>query len=206
MSTVEAMYEADIRITKLGGSQEAFNLAEIVLMEDSLEALSAVLLKGQKIVNGLLDILRLNLTQITYVAIMLLVMLFIRGKGFAINSTQSGIIAFFTVILPSIGLTFWAQGGAVPRHTLAERLAHFVLPAAATIALFIISLSFYYSQENTLIDTQYFNTYALMVLGLLLVVFAQPPGHSGLAAMLLVEIYAPQSWPLFPSCSTTWSF
>lgn len=200
------MYEADIRITKLGGSQEAFNLAEIVLMEDSLEALSAVLLKGQKIVNGLLDILRLNLTQITYVAIMLLVMLFIRGKGFAINSTQSGIIAFFTVILPSIGLTFWAQGGAVPRHTLAERLAHFVLPAAATIALFIISLSFYYSQENTLIDTQYFNTYALMVLGLLLVVFAQPPGHSGLAAMLLVEIYAPQSWPLFPSCSTTWSF
>jgi hypothetical protein len=56
-------------------------------------------------------------------------------------------------------------------------LAHFVLPAAATIALFIISLSFYYSQENTLIDTQYFNTYALMVLGLLLVVFAQPPGH-----------------------------
>ncbi|TET39057.1 MAG: HAD family hydrolase [Anaerolineales bacterium] len=177
LSTVEAMYEADIRITKLGGSQEAFNLAEIVLMEDSLEALSAVLLKGQKIVNGLLDILRLNLTQITYVAIMLLVMLFSRGKGFAINSTQSGIIAFFTVILPSIGLTFWAQGGAVPRHTLAERLAHFVLPAAATIALFIISLSFYYSQENTLIDTQYFNTYALMVLGLLLVVFAQPPGH-----------------------------
>ncbi|MFA9401949.1 MAG: hypothetical protein ACERKY_02675, partial [Anaerolineales bacterium] len=97
--------------------------------------------------------------------------------GFAINSTQSGIIAFFTVILPSIGLTFWAQGGAVPRHTLAERLAHFVLPAAATITLFIIPLAFYYSQENTLIDTQYFNTYAIMVFGLLLVVFTQPPGH-----------------------------
>jgi magnesium-transporting ATPase (P-type) len=177
LSTVEAMYEADIRITKLGGSQEAFNLAEIVLMEDSLEALSAVLLKGQKIVNGLLDILRLNLTQITYIAIMLLVMLFFRGKGFAINSTQSGIIAFFTVILPSIGLTFWAEGGAVPRHTLAERLAHFVLPAAATITLFIVPLAFYYSQENTIIDTQYFDTYALMVFGLLLVVFAQPPGH-----------------------------
>ncbi len=108
---------------------------------------------------------------------MLLVMLFIRGEGFVINSTQSGIIAFFTVILPSIGITFWVEGGAVPRHTLAERLAHFVLPAAATIALFIIPLAFYYSQENTLIDTRYFDTYALIVLGLLLVVFAQPPGH-----------------------------
>ncbi|MFA9491442.1 MAG: hypothetical protein ACERK1_09460 [Anaerolineales bacterium] len=177
LSTVEAMYEADLRITKRGGNQEAFKLAEIVLMEDSLEALSAVLLKGQKIVNGLLDILRLNITQITYIALMLLVMLLFRGEGFVINSTQSGIIVFFTVILPSIGLTFWAEGGAVPRRTMAERLTHFVLPAAATITLVIIPLALYYAQENTFIDTSYFDTYALIVLGLLLVVFAQPPGR-----------------------------
>ncbi len=177
LSTVEAMYEADLRITKLGGSQEAFNLAEIVLMEDSLEALSAVLLKGQKIVNGLLDILRLNLTQITYITLMLLVMLLIPGNVFVINSTQNGILAFFTVILPSIGFTFWAEGGAVPRRTIAERLTHFVLPAAATITLVIIPLAVYYAQENSVIDTWYFNTYALIVLGLLLVVFAQPPGR-----------------------------
>ena len=177
LSTVEAMYEADLRITKLGGSQEAFNLAEIVLMEDSLEALSTVLQKGQKIVNGLLDILRLNVTQITYVALMLLVMMLIRGQVFVINSTQSGIIAFFTVILPSIGLTFWAESGAVPRRTMAERLVHFVLPAAATITLFIIPLAIYYSQENPVIETQFFDTYTLIVFGLLLVVFAQPPGR-----------------------------
>lgn len=177
MSSVEAMNEADLRITKRGGSHAAFNLAEIVLMEDSLEALSSVLLKGQKIVNGLLDILRLNLTQITYIALMLLVMLLIRGEVFVINSTQSGIIAFFTVILPSIGFTFWAEGGAVPRRTMAERLAHFVIPASVTITLVVIPLALYYSQENVAVDTQYFDTYALIVLGLLLVLFAQPPGH-----------------------------
>jgi len=177
LSTVEAMHEADLRITKRGGNQAAFNLADIVLMEDSLEALSAVLHKGQKIVHGLLDILRLNITQITYIALMLLVTLFIRGEIFVINSTQSGIIVFFTVILPSIGLTFWAEGGAVPRRTMAERLTHFVLPAAATITLVIIPLAVYYAQENTAIDTQFFDTYALIVLGLLLVVFAQPPGR-----------------------------
>jgi len=177
LSTVEAMYEADLRITKRGGHQAAFNLAEIVLMEDSLEALSAVLQKGQKIVNGLLDILRLNLTQVTYIALMLLVMLFFPDEEFVINSTQSGIIVFFTVILPSIGLTFWAEGGAVPRRTMAERLTHFVLPAAATITLTIILLYAYYAQENPIIVTRYFDTYALIVLGLLLVMFAQPPGR-----------------------------
>jgi len=177
LSTVEAMNEADLRITKRGGSQAALNLADIVLMEDSLEALSAVLHKGQKIVHGLLDILRLNLTQITYITLMLLVTLFIRGEIFVINSTQSGIIVFFTVILPSIGLTFWAEAGAVPRRTMAERLTHFVLPAAVTITLVIIPLAVYYAQENTVIDIQYFDTYALIVLGLLLVIFVQPPGR-----------------------------
>ena len=177
LSTVEAMYEADLRITKRGGNQKAFNLAEIVLMEDSLEALSAVMQKGQKIVHGLLDILRLNLSQITYVAFMLMVMLLIPGEEFVMNSTQVGIVTFFTVILPSIGLTFWAESGAVPRRTMAERLTHFVLPAAATITLFIIPLAAYYFQENTVIVTRYFDTYALIVFGLLLVMFAQPPGR-----------------------------
>lgn len=177
LGTVQAMAEADLRITKRGGSQAAFSMAEIVLLEDSLEALSAVLLKGQKIVNGLLDILRLNITQIGTIALLLLVMLILRGESFVINSSQSGMIAFFTVVLPSIGLTLWAEGGAVPRRTMAQRLTHFILPATAAISLAIVLLSLYFIQAYSKTDVQFINTYAMIVLGLLLVLFVQPPGR-----------------------------
>ena len=64
---IPAMEEADLRITLRSSSQATLGLADIVLLEDSFQVLPTVLERGQNIVNGLLDILKINLAQIGYI-------------------------------------------------------------------------------------------------------------------------------------------
>lgn len=151
-------------------------MADIVLLDDSLHVLPIVLQRGQRIVNGLLDVLKINLAQVGYVLLLILAMVIGGGRNFFYHATQGGVISFFTTILPSIGLTIWASAGALPRQYLRSRLWHFVVPAAFTMtaAALLISIIF----GRTVVSTPYSQlavTYGLIVIGLLLVVFVQPP-------------------------------
>jgi cation-transporting ATPase E len=113
---IAAMEEANLSITMQRGSQAALSMADVVLLGDSLQLLPTVLQRGQFIVNGMLDILKINLAQIGYIVLLIVVMLAGGKRIFFYHPTQGGVIAFFTVIIPSLGLTFWASSGAVPRQ------------------------------------------------------------------------------------------
>ena len=52
-----AMQQANLAITRHSSSPAALSVADIVLLEDSSQALLRVLDKGQRIANGLLDII-----------------------------------------------------------------------------------------------------------------------------------------------------
>ena len=173
---VPAMEGASLSITLRSSCQAALSMADIVLLEDSLQVLPTVLQRGQRIVNGLLDILKINLAQVGYVLLLILAMIIGGGRNFFYHATQGGAISFFTTIAPSVGLTLWASAGALPRQYLRSRLWHFVVPAALTMTAATLLISLIFGQ--TVVKTAYSQlavTYGLIVIGLLLVVFVQPP-------------------------------
>ena len=173
---VSAMEGANLSITLQKSSQATLGMADIVLLEDSLKVLPTVLDRGQRVVNGMLDILKINLVQIGYV-LLLIVAMFIQGRRvFYYHPTQGGVIVFFTVIVPSLGLTIWASSGAVPRQYMRSRMVHFVVPGAITMAIAALVVSIIFGQG--LADIAYSQlvvSHLLVVLGLLIVVFVQPP-------------------------------
>jgi len=59
-----ALRQANLPIAMQTSSQAIINLADIILLEGAPKALQNVLVKGQCIVNGLLDILKLYLSQV----------------------------------------------------------------------------------------------------------------------------------------------
>jgi cation-transporting ATPase E len=175
---VAAMDRASLSLTLRGSSQAALSMADIVLLEDSFEVLPAVLRQGQFIVNGMLDILKINLAQIGYVTL-LIIIAFLSDTGiFYYHPTQGGVIAFFTVIVPSLGLTFFASPGRLPGRYMRTRMAHFVIPAMTTMTIAALVISWIF--RRTIDDIPYSElavTHGLILMGLLLIVFVQPPSR-----------------------------
>ena len=173
---VPAMTGANLSITLQSSSQAALSTADIVLLDDSLEVLPTVLERGQRLVNGMLDILKINLVQISYILILILT-LFASGRLiFYYHPTQGGVVAFFTIIIPSLGLTFWASAGPLPRQYMRSRMVHFLVPGAITMALAALTVSLIFGRG--IFDIAYSQlavTHVLIATGLLLIVFVQPP-------------------------------
>jgi cation-transporting ATPase E len=147
----------------------------MVLLEESPAVLSAVLQKGQKIVNGLMDVLRLNLAQVLYLAL-LMVSIRLLAYGFPYRSGQGTVITVATVALPSLGLTLGAAAGLVPKSHLGSLLARFVLPAALTIAATgLVVYLLFLERSGDVTYAQLGLTYTLVGCGLVLVIFLKPP-------------------------------
>jgi magnesium-transporting ATPase (P-type) len=175
VSDVPAMQQANLAIARRSSSQSALSVAEIVLLEDSAEALLKVLDKGQRIVNGLLDVLKLQLTQVSYLALLILLIPIV-ARGYPYQSVQGTVIVVATVSLPSVGLTLWAAPGVMPRANLSRILARFIIPAAPTIAVAALIVYVYFlNQSGSVVYAQLVTTHSLVVIGLLLVVFVKPP-------------------------------
>jgi magnesium-transporting ATPase (P-type) len=172
---VSTLMQADLAVAMQGGSQAALAAADIVLLEDSLEGLGRVLGGGQRIVNGTLNIMKLNLTQITYM-VLVLIAISALNIGLVYHPSQGSVIALATLTIPAVALSFWAPARAMPEGGLGGSLARFVLPAAITtsVAAVIVSLVV----QVTTQDVEYAQlavTYTLVACGLLLFVFVQPP-------------------------------
>jgi cation-transporting ATPase E len=173
---IAAMEGSNLRLTLRSGSQAVLGLADIVLLEDSFQVLPTVLERGQRLVNGMLDILKINLAQIGYILLLTIVMFATGKRIFYYHPTQGGVIAFFTVIVPSVGLTLWASSGSLPRQYMRSRMAHFVVPAAITMTLAVLVVSTIFGRG--IFDIAYSQlavTHLLVTIGLILIVFVQPP-------------------------------
>ena len=170
-----AMRQADIAISQRSSSPAAFTQADIVLMEDSPAVLSRVVDKGQRIVNGLLDVLKLYLVQVLYLLLLIVAVPLVAG-GFPYTSAQGGMIALVTLTLPAVGLSIWAAPGVLPTASLGRLLAHFVIPAATTMALAaLIVYMIFLQRTGEMAYAQIALSHALVAMGLLLVLFIKPP-------------------------------
>ena len=172
---LSTLMQADLAVAMQGGSQAALSAADIVLLEDALEGLGRVLGGGQRIVNGTLNIMKLNLTQITYM-VLVLIAISALNIGLVYDPSHGSVIALATLTIPAVALSFWAPARAMPEGGLGGSLARFVLPAAITtsVAAVVVSLVV----QTTTRDLEYAQlavTYTLVACGLLLFVFVQPP-------------------------------
>jgi magnesium-transporting ATPase (P-type) len=176
IADLQIMRQADLSITEQGSSPTVLNQADIILLKNSSNALAEVLRKGQRIVNGLMDVLRLNLTQIIYILILLVAMFASGGRIFYYHPTQGGAIALFTIAIPSIALSFWGSTVSINRMGMHKQLVHFVIPAALMTALCVVVIySIFINISFSITYSQLVITHLLVVIGLLLVVFVQPP-------------------------------
>lgn len=173
---VPAMEAANLKIALRNSAQAAMKLTDIVLLKNSLESLPHILTTGQRLVNGILDVFKLYLSQTIAQMLLVLSIVIFGFSHFPYHPTQAGIISLFTIALPGIFLSVWAAAGRVTGTIIRRQLAHFIIPAAITVALlswgvYTIFLARYQNVEYA----QMAVTYALLMAGWLRVLFVQPP-------------------------------
>ncbi|MFC1996707.1 HAD family hydrolase [Chloroflexota bacterium] len=176
LSDIDAMRQANLSISIQGVTQAAVSFADIILLKDSLQALPRVLQQGRRIVNGLIDVLKLNLVQVVYIFVLLIAMILLKNKIFFYDPTQGGLIVFFTIVIPSIGLTFWATSGAISEKNILSQLLRFIIPLGITSALASLVTSYIFNYLTR--DPKYAQlgvTYTLTLTGILMVLFIKPP-------------------------------
>jgi cation-transporting ATPase E len=175
INDILALKKANLGIAMQSGSQATRNVADIVLLEDSFGALPEAFQEGQRILNGMQDILRLYMSRIFVLAILIAAIGF-ASDGFPITPRQNAVITFFTLSIPTLCLALWARPSQIPRVRLSRALPHFVIPAVITIASVGFAVYLF-----TLIKTgdqsyaQTTLTYMIIICGILLIIFVEPP-------------------------------
>jgi cation-transporting ATPase E len=183
VNDVLSLKKANLAIAMGSGSQATRGVADLVLMQDSFAAVAKAVVEGQRILNGMQDILKLFLTRIMTVGLVIMSSLVV--VTFPIELRNASALTVFTVGIPTALLAVWAQPGHRIRDSLGRTLAQFVVPAAVGSSLIglvlFVGLLFLGTQYDgkTLADSlrmaQTALTSFLVFAGLLLVIFVEPP-------------------------------
>jgi len=177
INDILALKRANLGIAMQSGSEATRNVADIVLLEDSFGVLPEAFQEGQRILNGIQDILRLYMSRILCLA-MMIAAISAASDGFPITPRQNAVVAFLTLSIPAGCLALWAKPGKVRHVSLGRKLAHFVIPAVISVT--IVSFGVYIFSLAKTGDEAYAQTtltYITVICGILLVVFVQPPSR-----------------------------
>lgn len=183
VNDVLSLKQANLGIAMESGSQATRGVADIVLLKDTFEALPFAFSEGQRIRNGMHNVIKLFLTRVTYLALLLLTIPLLGGFPFA--PKQKSILTFITASIIAVALAAWAQPGSSSRGRQLRTLIHFIVPAALTQSLagfLVYSVTFLLAQKQisnnpadaVLIAQSSLTTFAVFS-GLLLVPFVVPP-------------------------------
>jgi cation-transporting ATPase E len=153
VNDVLSLKKADVGIAMESGSSAARGVAKMILLGDSFAALPSAFTEGQRIVNGLKDILRLEVSRTIYLSLIMIAIPLI-GLGFPFTPRQAMVFAFFATGGPTLGLSFWSQAGRVNRRSVFQEISHFIFPAGITIMIFGVAMYIlaFYLTYNKIID------------------------------------------------------
>ncbi|MDX1437992.1 MAG: hypothetical protein R3335_14360, partial [Anaerolineales bacterium] len=171
---IPALLQANLTLVRHTSDPATLSVADIVMADDSPTIISRLLGRGRRIVNGLVDLLKLYLTQIFY-TIGLIVFIQIFATGFPFTSAEAGMIALFTLTIPAIGLSIWGDKDKPPTRNLARVLTVFVIPSALTISAVGLIVYLNYYELNDITYAQTVLTHALVLMGLILILFIHSP-------------------------------
>jgi len=185
VNDVLSLKKANLAIAMGSGTQATRGVADLVLMQDSFGAVAQAVEEGQRILNGMQDILKLFLARIATVGLVIVSSLVV--VTFPIELRNASALTVFTVGIPSALLALWAAPGRRVRASLPRTLATFVAPAAivsSLAGLLVLYGSLFLAGANglhaadftvALDNARTALTAFLVFVGLLLIVFVEPP-------------------------------
>ena len=183
VNDILSLKQADLAFAMESGSSAARGVADIVLLNDSFEAVPLAFAEGQRIRNGMESAMKLILTRVLYLALLLLTIPMLVVFPFA--PKQKALITFETLSVIAIALAAWAHPGPPSKDGLRHLLLHFVFPAAIPLSLIafgVYLVAFFQATQQVgqnihdaqLIAQSALTTFAVCS-GLLLVPFVVPP-------------------------------
>ncbi len=134
VNDVLSLKKAQLGIAMQSGSNATRSVADMVLLGDSFAALPPAFTEGQRIINGMQDILRLFLARTLSVTLLILATMVI-DIGFPFVPKHNSLSALLTVGIPTLALAVWARPRQ-PEGGLLRSIMHFVFPAAITVFVF----------------------------------------------------------------------
>ncbi len=186
VNDVLSLKRSNLAIAMGSGTQAARGVADLILIDDGFSALASAIGEGQRILNGMQDILRVFLTRILTLGMLILVLM--TSGFFPVDLRNASAITLFTVGIPTAMLAIWSRPGPFLGESLLRTLAKFVLPAAALasiIGLLVVTGIFLIGQadvEAGLSTNQMVEdaaktsvTVFLILVGMLVVIFVEPP-------------------------------
>ena len=192
VNDVLSLKEANLAIAMEGGSKATRSVADIVLLKNSFGSLPHTFLEGQRIRNGIQDVLKLFMIRVFCVSLLIFATGFVGGT-FPLLNKHSAVVTLISVGFPSFCIPLWAKPGMLPRRSLVRSLLHFTLPATLTLTLVALGVYLAYlvvtvlgslEQNSVIISNQLLSVprsalVTIMILcGLLLVPFMKPPTKS----------------------------
>jgi cation-transporting P-type ATPase E len=202
VNDVLSLKRSNLAIAMGSGSQATRGVADLILIDDGFSALASAIGEGQRILNGMQDILRVFLTRILSLG-MLIVSALVIGF-FPVDLRNASVITLFTVGIPTALLAIWARPGRLPRETLQQTLARFVVPPAAVasfLGLLVAAVVLVMAEADRdagIVDAASVEPLArtavtafLVSVGLLLLLFVEPPTER----LAVIEPVSPDKRP-----------
>src|SRR5665648_341210 len=133
VNDVIALKQANVAVGMQGGSQAARGVADLILLNDTFAPLPFAFKEGQRIVNGMNDILRIFMVRIFYKASIIAIVMALGGFPFA--PRQASLVSFVGAGVPAVVFAAFAIPGPTPKLGLFRLLARFFLPTTLLMAL-----------------------------------------------------------------------
>ncbi|MDX1977048.1 MAG: HAD-IC family P-type ATPase [Pseudanabaenaceae cyanobacterium bins.68] len=191
VNDVLSLKQANLGIAMESGSKATRNAADIVLLEDSFASLPQAFLEGQKIRNGIQDVIKLFMVRVLCFTLLIFATSLV-GNTFPFLNKHSAAITLISVGLPSTFLPIFAKSGVLPHRSMIRSLLHFDLSAILTLSLVALGVYLKYlipvidrniilSDQDLLVPRSAIAS-ILIFCNLLLVPFLKPPTRAWVAA------------------------
>lgn len=191
VNDVLSLKQANLGIAMESGSKATRNAADIVLLQDSFASLPQAFLEGQRIRNGIQDVIKLFMVRVICFTLLIFATSLV-GNTFPFLNKHSAAITLISVGLPSTFLPIFARSGVIPHRSMIRSLLHFDLAAILTLSLVALGVYLKYlipvingriilTDQDLLVPRSAIAT-ILIYCGLLLVPFLKPPTRAWVGA------------------------
>lgn len=132
VNDVLSLKQSNLGIAMESGSKATRGAADIVLLGDSFETLPYTFLEGQRIGNGIRDVLKLFMVRVFCVTLLILCTGQVLGT-FPLLNKHSAVVTIVAVGLPTFGFPLWARPGKPRERSVLKSMLNFTLPATLTL-------------------------------------------------------------------------
>lgn len=132
VNDVLSLKQANLGIAMESGAKATRGVADIVLLKDSFGALPFTFLEGQKIRNGIIDVVKLFLVRSLSMTMMIFASAIVVDH-FPFVNKHTAIVSLLGVGFPTMFIPLWAKPGVPPWRSLIRNILHFVLPTVISL-------------------------------------------------------------------------